>query len=253
MRFLLLIAALSLTASPSLSGNPVSPSAQSAPATATAIRANDNRVPAGQFARHELHLSLEARWGNWYPDGPKGAVVPIQAFAATGETPQIPGPLIRVPEGTVVVVRVRNAIAGSRLTVHGLMDRPALRDRPFEVPFGQTRVIRFHAGAPGTYYYWASTTGALITRRLGADSQLSGAVVIDPRNAGARAPRDRIFVIGQWINVLTPKRGPDFKYELDVINGRSWPATERLSYAQGATVRWRVINAAFGLHPLHLH
>jgi FtsP/CotA-like multicopper oxidase with cupredoxin domain len=46
---------------------------------------------------------------------------------------------------------------------------------------------------------------------------------------------------------------PDFKYELDVINGRTWPFTERLSYTQGETVRWRVIDAAFGLHPMHLH
>ncbi len=226
--------------------------AQSTP-LASAIRANDNRLPAGQLVRHELHLSLEARWGSWYPDGPNGAAVPMQAFAETGETPQIPGPVIRVPLETVVIVRVHNAIPGSRLTVHGLMDRPALRDRPFDVPFAQTRVIRFRAGAPGTYYYWASTAGTSRAQRFGADSQLSGAIVIDPRNPTHQAPRDRIFVIGQWINVRNAKGGPNFNYELAVINGRSWPSTERLSYAQDATVRWRWINPAFGAHPLHLH
>jgi FtsP/CotA-like multicopper oxidase with cupredoxin domain len=218
-----------------------------------AIRANDNRLPAGQRVGRELHLSLDARWGRWYPDGPFGAAAPIQAFAETGETPQIPGPLIRVPSATVVIVRVHNSIRGSRLTVHGLMDRPALRDRPFDVPFAQTRVIRFRAGAPGTYYYWASTTGGSMARHFGADSQLSGAIVVDPRNSTERKPNDRIFVIGQWINVRDARGAPDFNYELDVINGRPWPHTERLSYAQGATVRWRWVNTSQGAHPLHLH
>jgi len=218
-----------------------------------AIRANDNRLAAGQLVGHELHLSLDAGWGRWYPDGPNGAAAPMQAFAETGETPQIPSPLIRVPVGTVVVVRVRNSISGSRLTVHGLMDRPAPRDRPFDVPFGQTRVIRFRAGAAGTYYYWASTTGGSLARHFGLDSQLSGAIVVDPPNSSERKPHDRIFVIGQWINVRNARGAPDFNYELDVINGRPWPYTERLSYAQGATVRWRWVNTSQGAHPLHLH
>ena len=239
-------------ASPSPSGSPVSLLAPSSPPT-SAIRANDNRVPAGQFVRHELHLSLDARWGNWYPDGRSGAAVPIQAFAETGEAPQIPGPLIRVPSGTLVVIRIHNSIPGARLTLHGLVDRPALRDRPLDVSSGQTRVVRFRADSPGTYYYWATTAAASLARRVGADSQLSGAIVVDPRNSTQRGPRDRIFVIGQWINVRDAKGVPDFKYELDVINGRTWPFTERLSYAQDSTVHWRWINSAFGVHPLHLH
>jgi hypothetical protein len=40
---------------------------------------------------------------------------------------------------------------------------------------------------------------------------------------------------------------------LAVINGRSWPNTERLAYTVGDTVRWRVINASGDLHPMHLH
>jgi FtsP/CotA-like multicopper oxidase with cupredoxin domain len=175
----------------------------------------------------------------------------MQAFAETGKAPQIPGPLIRVPSGTIVVLRVRNAIAGARLTLHGLMDRPALRDQSFEVPSGRTRTVRFRADAPGTYYYWGSTSGSATAPRAGDDSQLSGAIVVDPR--GAKRPHDRIFVIGQWDNVRTAKGRLDFAYELNVINGRSWPHTERLSYVEGQTVRWRWIDAAYGKHPLHLH
>ena len=38
-----------------------------------------------------------------------------------------------------------------------------------------------------------------------------------------------------------------------VINGRSWPHTERLGYQVGDTVRMRLINAGAAVHPMHLH
>lgn len=215
------------------------------------ILANDNRVPAGTTVGHERRISLEARWGSWYPDGPTGASVPIEAFAQTGAAPQIPGPVIRVTAGTMVVVRVSNAIAGSTLRMHGLMDRPALRDRAFDVRYGATREVRFRAGAAGTYYYWGSTSGKGVSDRAADDSQLSGAIVVDP--AGAPRLADRIFVVGQWTNVRNARGKLDFDYEVNVINGRAWPHTERLAYDLGQTVRWRWIDTAYGPHPLHLH
>ena len=38
-----------------------------------------------------------------------------------------------------------------------------------------------------------------------------------------------------------------------MINGLSWPATERLTYQRGETVRWRLINLSSQVHPMHLH
>ncbi len=40
---------------------------------------------------------------------------------------------------------------------------------------------------------------------------------------------------------------------LFVVNGRSWPNTERLSYELGDTIRWRVLNTTVDPHPMHLH
>jgi FtsP/CotA-like multicopper oxidase with cupredoxin domain len=217
-----------------------------------AARANDNRAGAGRFAGDELRVSLDARMAVWHPDGDDGPGIPIQAFAEAGNVPQIPGPLIRVPLGTVVVANVRNEIPGTTLTMHGMVDRPAIRDRAVAVPFGTTRVIRFRAGSPGTYLYWGSTTGKAIGDRFGWDSQLGGAFVVDSSKSKT-APDDRVFVISQWINVRDASGGPDFAYELDTINGRAWPHTERLSYAKNARVRWRFINASISGHPLHLH
>ena len=47
---------------------------------------------------------------------------------------------------------------------------------------------------------------------------------------------------------------PNFIYLLETINGRSFPATERLTYERGQTVRWAVFNASSSMnHPMHLH
>ena len=37
------------------------------------------------------------------------------------------------------------------------------------------------------------------------------------------------------------------------INGRSWPNTERIAATVGDSLHWRVINATFDVHPMHLH
>jgi FtsP/CotA-like multicopper oxidase with cupredoxin domain len=175
-----------------------------------------------------------------------------EAFAEIGKPAQIPGPLLRVPAGTMVIASVRDSIPGAALTMHGMVSRPTSRDRAVRIAFGQTRIIRFRAGSPGTYLYWGATKAKTLGERIGADSQLSGAFVVDPSAPKAAQP-DRIFVIGGWINVLTKKGRPDFDYELGVINGRTWPHTERLTYERNSTVRWRWINASGGTHPLHLH
>ena len=45
----------------------------------------------------------------------------------------------------------------------------------------------------------------------------------------------------------------DTPIEFTALNGKSWPQTERLTYAKGDSVRWRLINASITSHPMHLH
>jgi manganese oxidase len=216
------------------------------------IAANDNRAPAGTLARSILRISLDAGVGLWSPDGPNGIDLPVEAFGESGHSLQIPGPLVRVPLGTVVAATVRNSIPGTVLSVHGLSDRPG-GDRPFDLRYGQIRTVRFLARAPGTYYYWGTTTGKTIENRTGRDTQLSGALVIDDPRSEWTARNDRIFVISEWDGVLTKKKEVDFDYELQSINGREYPLTEHLSYPLGSLVHWRIINTSWQGHPLHLH
>jgi FtsP/CotA-like multicopper oxidase with cupredoxin domain len=78
-----------------------------------------------------------------------------------------------------------------------------------------------------------------------------GAIVIDAPHR--LRPTDRVFVIGDWDHVWSASGDPNYNGEVLTINGRSWPATEQLSYVRGQTVRWRVFNATLGSHPMHLH
>lgn len=212
-------------------------------------RANDNREPAGVLRDGVLTLNIDARLGDWHPDNDSGPGVAVPAFAEPGHAPQIPGPLIRVPAGTTIALTLRNQLASDTLVVRGLHTRPGT-GAPIALAPGESRSVSFRLGAPGTYYYWATTTGRAFDYRMGYDGQLSGAIVVD--EPGAPPPRDRVMVIGMWADTVGRAYAPR-KRVLAVINGRSWPSTERLSYAVGDTVQWRVVNASADSHPMHLH
>jgi FtsP/CotA-like multicopper oxidase with cupredoxin domain len=218
------------------------------------IQINDNLRPAGTLRAGVLSVRLDTRLGTWHPDGDDAAGVTVPAFGEVGGELQIPGPLLRVPAGTEVVVRVTNSIPGTVLTLHGLVARPLPAGAPdsVQVPAGTPREIRFRLDAPGTYYYWGTTTGRRFNARTAADAQLSGGIIVD----GPGGPRrDRILVIGQWADTTPSEANPDVYMQrlLLVVNGRSWPHTERFSYDVGDSVQWRVINASANVHPMHLH
>jgi FtsP/CotA-like multicopper oxidase with cupredoxin domain len=216
---------------------------------------NDNRNAAGTLRGGVLTLHIEARLGIWYPNGDDAGGVAFPAFAEERRAPEIPGPLIRVPAGTEVAVTVRNTLPNDTLVVHGLHDRvrgsvSAIARAGVRLIPGQTRALRFRLDAPGTYYYWGSTTGRDVNWRTGRDGQLTGAIIVDP--AGAPQRPDRILVIGMWTDTVARAYVPRERI-LAVVNGLTWPNTERLRYDVGDTVRWRVINASGDNHPMHLH
>ncbi len=221
------------------------------------IAPNDNRAPAGTLRAGILTVRLEVRAGEWRPDGDNDPGLEVLAFGEEGGALRIPGPLIRVTEGTQIQATVRNTLTDAPLVMHGLYTRGAtgaVQDTMHIGP-GATRQVQFMAGAPGTYYYWASTTNtntAPFSRR-GRESQLSGALIIDPRGA-ARAQHERIFVIGVWSDsILAQIDDARTQVVRFVMNGKSWPHTERLTYSAGDTVHWRLINTNDAVHPMHLH
>ena len=195
---------------------------------------SDNRTSTGRLEGRVLTVSLVARRGIWHPEGPQAPGVEIAAFGVESGALTNPGPLLRVPAGTEIRASVRNSLL-SPMTVHGL------GSSVLAVPPGEARSVRFVAGTPGTFFYWATTTGAALDQRSAGDAQLNGAFVIDRPGA---VPTDRVFLISHH---------SENQYEVWAINGASWPDTERLSYRVGDPVRWRWINASNHYHPMHLH
>ncbi len=233
-----------LVASLAFAGSLATPS--SSPPVLDAIRANDNLFSAGKLSGGVFTLHLEIRSGAWYPEADGGPSMRVNAFAEEGKALQIPGPLVRVPQGTRLQVSFHNLLP-TTVVVHGMHPHPGDSEDVVQVPPGETREVHFLAGDPGTYQYFASAGGEMNRGRpFREDSQLHGAFIIDPPGL---VNHDRVFVLGVWRSQVTPTLSKD----VAVINGKSWPFTERLSYAPGQQVRWRIINASDVNHPMHMH
>jgi FtsP/CotA-like multicopper oxidase with cupredoxin domain len=231
---------------------PHSRAEQPEPSAPLRVAANDNRRPAGTLREGKLELKLDVVNAQWFPEAESGPSVMMQAFAEEGRAPEIPGPMIRVPEGTEIHITIHNSLPDSEVVVHGLHTRPAMADDIVKIPAGATREVTFQSGPPGTYYYWATSTRKPLQFRVAKDSQLSGVIIVDPRVGPP--PTDRTFVIGVYSDDPDSAAGrAPHPREIAVLNGKSWPYTERLTFTEGDTVAWRVINASPGPHPMHLH
>lgn len=229
----------------------VLPSAALAQSSLPLVRWNDNVRPAGTLENGVLTLRLEVVRARWHYLGEDRPAAEIVAFREEGREPENPGPLIRVPLGTEIDVTVRNPL-DAELVLYGLSARRVVAMDSLVVPPGGTGRVRFVADAPGTYYYAGVTTGDPLATRLLEDSQLTGALVVDP-DGQAPPPNERIMVMSIWAAERNAGGDPDFRTETFAINGRPWPLTERFTYDLGDTVRWRVINATERAHPMHLH
>ena len=217
------------------------------------VLGNDNRTPAGTVKEDTLTLRLVMRAARWYPDGPSGCALQVHTFAEEGRPSRIPGPIIRVRARTNMRVTVRNDLS-SPVWLRGLQDRAARSFDSTEIAPGATHVFAFQATAPGMWYYWGGGVNDGIPVS-GEDGQLVGAFVVDSARTpgetdGRNAPSDRVFVMTRWTpHGTTGNRG----FQLNAINGRSWPYTEHLTYTAGDSIRWQVINASDELHMMHLH
>ncbi|MGH7546595.1 MAG: multicopper oxidase domain-containing protein [Gemmatimonadales bacterium] len=197
-----------------------------------------------------LTVALEARKGTWHPEGEAGPRLELEAFGEAGGALQIPGPLIRVRAGTEVRVLLRNALERP-LLVRGLHDRSGASADSVDLGPGEVRDLRFRVTMPGTYYYWGRTVGDRRGLARTDDSQLIGALIVDP--AAAAPAQDRILLISSWVHPADTALPLGRRREVLAINGGSWPHTERLIHGVGDSVRWRVLNGSVRLHTMHLH
>ncbi len=209
------------------------------------ITPNDNRTGGGTLVEGVLHVSLEIRLGILYPETEDEPGLRVEAIAETGQIPTIPAPMLRVPEGTVLEVNVANLLADSTITVYGLGTRPVLAPDSLVLGPGEKKTVSFLAGQPGTYWYQAKIGAA---SRPNERDLTSGAFIIDPVGG---VPEDKVIVMNIWSQRDSTLQAGG--YETLLVNGKTWPFTERVESTVGVTERWHVVNATLRNHPMHLH
>ena len=153
---------------------------------------------------------------------------------------------MRVPQGTVVVLTLRNR-SDSALVIGDLRPGVGGDADTLQIAPGAMRELRYSLDVPGTYAYWGAFAGTSVADRYWKDSQLNGAIVVDAPGA---AIGDHILVLSEWF--LDYDNGRPFEV-VSVINGHGWPHSETMTLRQGDSTRFRVINASSLHHPLHLH
>jgi FtsP/CotA-like multicopper oxidase with cupredoxin domain len=211
------------------------------------VHPNDNRLPAGTMVDGVLHLDLEIRQARWFPEAVDGPSVILPAIAEVGQGPEIPAPLIRVREGTMIAIRLSNPL-DTTLMVYGLTTHPSEEGDTLLLGPGETREWQFDPGQAGTYPWGAVPRPR--ARRTGESRQMAGALIVDP--ATGPAPKDRVLVINIWSEPGDSAKGTEYREAL-AINGKSWPYTERLHSTVGDTLTWRVVNVSGRNHPMHMH
>ncbi len=179
----------------------------------------------------------------WYPEAADGPYVDVAAVGEEGQTPTIPGPLIRVPAGTTIVATIRNDLPDSAAWVRGMAKRPEAGDSAAIKPH-ESHTFSFSAGEPGTYMY-SIEPGKTDWDNRERETMTSALIVDGPK---ARTD-DRIFVINIYGEPIDSTR---YRNAL-AINGKGWPYTERITATVGDSLRWRVINGTMRNHPMHLH
>lgn len=216
--------------------------------------------------------------------------VKTKAITYNGKTP---GPVLRVTEGDLVKITLVNELkTATSIHFHG-MHLPNKQDGvpPFtqkEIEPGKSYTYEFLAGHAGTYMYHPH-----INSVDQIDKGLYGAFIIEPQSNLGQPHYDKeyTFVLAGWniqsnmshdmdmtgvevvdeeesVNTTDDKTGHNMDmsgvemveepsmamdYNYWTINGKSFPATEKIKVKQGQRIRVRLINISNAAHPMHLH
>jgi len=207
-------------------------------------------VPTGRVKEFKLEAG-ETEW----------EVLPGVKTPALTYNKQSPGPVIRVTEGDVVRVTLHNGLQlPTSIHFHGMHlpnkqdGVPPLTQKQIEP--GQSYTYEFIAGHAGTYMYHPH-----INSVEQIDQGLYGAFVIDPQNNSGYPKYDKEYtmVLAGW-NITSDMAGDHgnteamaMNYNYWTINGKAYPATEKIKVKKGERVRIRFVNISNLAHPMHLH
>ena len=215
-------------------------------------------LPGGQIREFQLNVSP----GQW--EIAQG--FSVDAWTYNG---QVPGPELRVREGDLVRVHVKNSLpVPTTIHWHGVelensMDGvPGLTQLPIEP--GETFTYEFIAYPAGTRMYHSHQD---VSSQL--ELGLYGALIIEPRRPEIHYDREYVAILDELAEDFTPEvalgkkhvehedagngRGGALQYDFFLINGRAGDAIPPMEITKGERILLRLINLGNLPHSMHLH
>ena len=220
-----------------------------------------SRLATGQSQIRDFTLTAEAI--DWER-------MPGMTTRAWGYNGQTPGPELRVREGDLVRVVLRNNLpVPTTIHWHGVhlapeMDGPAGLNQAAVEP-GDEFTYQFIATPAGTRWYHSHADPA-----LQVPMGLHGPLIIEPLVPARPYTYDREYtlVLGEWDSELTPEvaagtiqrgpkdrllRGGELGSDMFLVNGKVHGGIPPIVVSEGDRVLLRMINAGHMPHPIHLH
>ena len=242
---------------------------------ATGLRSAGSEIPTGHGA-HTLATPLAGvsepriREFELIAEEFEWELMPGVTTRAWGYNGQTPGPELRMREGDLVRVTLRNRLpVPTTIHWHGVLLRPEM-DGPAglnqeAVASGEDFVYEFIATPGGTRWYHSHADP-----QLQVPMGLYGPLIIEPKQPTRAYSYDRehTLILGEWDSELTPDvavgkaargpkdqmlRGGELGADMFLVNGRTHGAIPALVVAEGERVLIRIINAGHLAHPIHGH
>jgi len=202
-------------------------------------------LPAARLARatDEPAADITLRIAEINADLGNGHVVKTLAYNG-----QVPGPLLRIPEGKTVTVDVVNQSHRPELVHwHGFHIPPEVDGTHEEgtphVQPNDTRRYSFTANPTGTRWYHTHAMAGQNTH-IGTYSGQFGMAVVEPRDNPARYDAEFPIILHDWEPFFRAEMEGDVDYRLFTINGKVLGSAEPIRVKSGQRVLFRVLNAS---------
>jgi zinc transporter, ZIP family len=200
-----------------------------------------NAVPDVQGRRKIFHITERA--APW-------TLAPGLTVLANTYNGVVPGPVLQVNQGDVVVIEYTNTLpVADTIHLHGIHEIPLSMDgvegiSQAPVPQNGHYTYRFTADTPGTFMYHTHGNEDQL------DSGLYGAIVVLPTH-----PRpEEQHVAHDFVQMLTGWKIQSTAENHWTINGKEYPATHVMTVKHGEKFRIRWISlTAEDTHTMHTH
>ncbi len=184
-----------------------------------------------------------------------GVIVPQWAFGFPGEEASVPGPEIRVTEGDLVRITLRNTHTQPHtIHPHGIVSlaqqMDGVKTTSHQILPGEEYTYEFVASTAGTHAYHCH-----VQTYKHLDMGMYGPLVIEPKDKSQIIwDREYNLTLDEWDanqDPLAAKHEPNAGYFL--INGKSAPLTSKYEIPENELGLLRITNVGYAPHSLHIH